>query len=104
MQVTLFLTHRHFVLTRYIDATHIFDGLNNFPTHIAHMRLGSFVTPPTSWPITPTSSLFSQFLQSTTLYNVALQWLKEDRDHRRELEGQGKKTRGARRDEVCATQ
>lgn len=83
-----------------IDATHIFDGLNSFPTHVAHMRFGSFVTSPTAWPITPTSSLAVQFPTSTTLYNVALQWLKEDRDHRRELENQGRKKRGARRDEV----
>jgi len=84
-----------------IDATHIFDGLNNFPTHVAHMRLGSFVTPPSAWPIVPTSTLATQFSASTTLYNVALQWLKEDRDHRRDLEIQGMKRRGARRDEVC---
>lgn len=84
-----------------IDATHIFDGLNNFPTHVAHMRFGSFVTPPSAWPIIPTSSLAVQFPASTTLYNVALRWLKEDRDHRRELENQGRKRRGARRDQVC---
>lgn len=83
-----------------IDATHIFDGLNNFPTHIAHMRSGSFVTSPSAWPIIPTSSLAMKFSTSTTLYNVALQWLKEDRDHRRQLENQGMKRRGARRDEV----
>lgn len=81
-------------------ATHIFDGLNNFPTHIAHMRSGSFVTSPSAWPIIPTSSLAMKFSTSTTLYNVALQWLKEDRDHRRQLENQGMKRRGARRDET----
>lgn len=42
----------------------------------------------------------SQFPPSTTLYNVALQWLKEDRENRRELEKNGRKTRGARRDQV----
>lgn len=84
-----------------IDATHIFDGLNDFPTHVAHMRFGSFVTPPTAWPIITTSPLSAQFPASTTLYNVALQWLQEDRDYRRELENQGRKQRGARRDEVC---
>ena len=31
-----------------------------------------------------------------TLYAVALQWLKEDRDRRRSLEAQGRKRRGAR--------
>ncbi|PBK69611.1 P-loop containing nucleoside triphosphate hydrolase protein [Armillaria solidipes] len=74
-----------------IYATHIFDGLNDFPTHVAHMRFGSFTTPPTPWPFTerPTS----------TLYSVALQWLKEDREYRRELEKNGLKLRGARKDE-----
>jgi len=81
-------------------ATHIFDGLNNFPTHVAHMHLGSFPTPPAAWPVTPTSPLASQFSPSTTLYGVALQWLKEDRDCRRELEKSGRKTRGARRNET----
>ncbi|CAA7259739.1 unnamed protein product [Cyclocybe aegerita] len=81
-------------------ATHIFDGLNDFPTHIAHMCFGAFTTPPTPWPLTPDSPLTQQFQPSTTLYNVALQWLKEDRDFRRELEKQGRKQRGARRDET----
>ncbi|KAK0190948.1 P-loop containing nucleoside triphosphate hydrolase protein [Armillaria mellea] len=74
-----------------IYATHIFDGLNDFPTHVAHMRFGSFTTPPTPWPFTdqPTS----------TLYSVALQWLKEDREYRRELEKNGLKLRGARKNE-----
>ena len=49
------------------------------------MRLGSFSTEPTPWSF-----------NNTTLYETALQWLKEDRDHRRELEKQGRKPRGAR--------
>lgn len=48
----------------FTDATHIFDGLNDFPTHVAHMRFGSFVTLPTSWDLSKTS---------TTLYHVALE-------------------------------
>jgi hypothetical protein len=39
-------------------------------------------------------------IDATHIFNVALQWLKEDRVHRRELENQGRKKRGARRDEV----
>ena len=71
------------------DATHIYDGIDSSfsPTHVAHMRLGSFLTEPTPWPF-----------DNTTVYHMALQWLKEDRDHRRELEKQGRKPRGARRD------
>ncbi|KAK7061706.1 putative ABC transporter ATP-binding protein C20G4.01 [Favolaschia claudopus] len=80
-------------------ATHIFDGLNNFPTHIAHMSFGRLVTAPSAWPITADSPLHAQF-GSSTLYTVALQWLKEDREYRRELENQGRKLRGARRDQT----
>ncbi|KAF5321029.1 hypothetical protein D9619_001098 [Psilocybe cf. subviscida] len=79
-------------------ATHIFDGLNEFPTHIAHMRYGSFVTQPTPWtPIDPNVAP-GQATSTTHLYNVALQWLKEDREYTRELIKAGKKVpRGARR-------
>ncbi|KAJ7744457.1 P-loop containing nucleoside triphosphate hydrolase protein [Mycena maculata] len=82
-----------------IYATHIFDGLNQFPTHIAHMSFGRLVIPPGPWPIPPDSALSAQF-GSSTLYNVALQWLREDREYRRELEKKGRKVRGARRDET----
>ena len=78
------------------DATHIFDGLDNFPTHVAHMRLGSFVTLPTAWPF---PDVTTQGL-NTRLYSVALQWLKEDRTHRAELEKGGRKKRGAKTTEV----
>jgi CCR4-NOT complex subunit CAF16 len=79
------------------DATHIFDGLSDFPTHVIHMRFGTFVEPPVSWPpATPADTKFTQ------LYYVALNWLKEDREERRILEAQGQKTRGARREQVCA--
>ncbi|KAJ6485003.1 P-loop containing nucleoside triphosphate hydrolase protein [Mycena vitilis] len=82
-----------------IYATHIFDGLNHFPTHIAHMSFGRLVIPPSPWPIPSDSALSAQF-GSSTLYAVALQWLKEDRDYRRELEKNGRKVRGARRDQA----
>ncbi|KAF9009091.1 P-loop containing nucleoside triphosphate hydrolase protein [Cyathus striatus] len=81
-------------------ATHIFDGLTDFPTHVAHMRLGTFITPPTPWPIEPTSALAVQFTSTTSLYRVALEWLKQDRDHRLQLELEGRKNRGARRNET----
>lgn len=84
------------------DATHIFDGLDDFPTHVAHMRLGSFVTEPSPWPITQDSVLAVRFPPATTtLFKVALEWLREDRLYREALEKQGiKKTRGARRNQV----
>ncbi|KAJ7781257.1 P-loop containing nucleoside triphosphate hydrolase protein [Mycena metata] len=80
-------------------ATHIFDGLNAFPTHIAHMSFGRLVTAPSPWPLTPESPLSTQY-GSSTLYQIALQWLREDREYRRDLEKQGRKLRGARRDET----
>ena len=89
----MLLSHAH----KLADATHIFDGLNEFPTHIAHMRLGSFVIPPTPWPLaTPIAHGVD-----TQLYAIALRWLREDRSYRHELEKRGRKLRGARRDEVC---
>ncbi|KAI0711058.1 P-loop containing nucleoside triphosphate hydrolase protein [Cerioporus squamosus] len=83
-------------------ATHIFDGLNSFPTHVAHMHLGTFLMEPTSWPFTSgTLGATSVDLEPRpTLYSLALQWLKEDRERRRELEAQGRKRRGARNDTV----
>jgi len=80
-----------------LDATHIFDGLNEFPTHIAHMRLGSFVMDPMLWP---PSHIDNVGALDGALFRTALQWLRGDRDHRRELEKDGRKTRGARRDQV----
>lgn len=74
------------------DATHIFDGLNNFPTHLAHLRLGAFIQPPTPWSLGDGSQ--------GGLYDIALQWLTEDRAYRRRLELNGRKTRGARREAV----
>ena len=84
------------------DATHIFDGLNTFPTHVTHMRLGAFVSNPIPW--TPQSPLQDPIIVSissgSTLHALALLWLKEDREFRRELEKKGRKTRGAKRDDV----
>lgn len=79
-----------------IDATHIFDGLDAFPTHVAHMRLGKFVTLPSPWESFTDVATGNR----SRLYSVALQWLKEDRDHRRELENNGRKRRGAQTQEV----
>lgn len=82
------------------DATHIFDGLSDFPTHVAHMRSGSFVQQPSPWPITSPTTLATRNPSAASLYVIALQWLKEDRENRRELEKEGKKMRGARKNEV----
>jgi len=63
------------------------------------MRHGQFVEEPIPW--NPTNGLSLTPSGSSSLYTMALQWLKEDRDIRRELEKAGQKvTRGARRDQV----
>ena len=74
------------------DATHIFDGLNDFPTHVAHLRLGAFIQPPTPWN--------TGDISRGNLYDTALRWLTEDRAHRSDLELKGRRTRGARRGTV----
>jgi CCR4-NOT complex subunit CAF16 len=61
------------------------------------MRLGSFVTDPTLWPLSTADDVGTP---DRTLFRTALQWLREDREHRRELEKGGRKIRGARRDQV----
>jgi CCR4-NOT complex subunit CAF16 len=86
------------------DATHIFDGLNDFPTHLVHMRFGSFVTLPTFRISTGLDQPRNSTSAATPLYTIALQWLREDREFRRELEKQGQKMRGARRNEASIFQ
>lgn len=76
----------------FLDATHIFDGLNDFPTHVAHLRLGAFIQPPTPWN--------TGDISKASIYDTALKWLTEDRTHRRQLELEGRKMRGARRNSV----
>ncbi|KAG9124269.1 CCR4-NOT regulatory complex component [Ceratobasidium sp. 392] len=80
-------------------ATHIFDGLNNFPTHVAHMRFGSFVTEPAPWLQDQTQAALPSS-SGSTLHALALQWLKEDRTFRQQEEAAGRlsKTRGAKED------
>ena len=66
------------------------------------MRFGSFVTI-TPWaPMGLNQPGVSSAL--APLYGIALQWLKEDREFRQELEKQGQKMRGARRNEVNMSQ
>ncbi|KAF5364935.1 hypothetical protein D9758_008089 [Tetrapyrgos nigripes] len=80
-----------------VYATHIFDGLNDFPTHISHMRDGSFVLNPSPWPLD--LSYFSpNGTQTPTLHSIALKWLSDDRRLRikEEKEGKRKQSRGAR--------
>jgi len=80
-----------------IYATHIFDGLDDFPTHIAHMRNGSFVIPPVPWPFSGGNAGTGRG-SGSGLYTIALAWLKEDQETRRAAEKAGtvQKTRGSR--------
>ena len=80
-----------------IYATHIFDGLDDFPTHIAHMRDGSFVIPPVPWPFSGGNAGTGRG-SGSGLYTIALAWLKEDQEARRAAEKAGMvlKTRGSR--------
>lgn len=100
-----------------VYATHIFDGLYDFPSHVVHMRLGGLVeegqmeadTNTLLWPPASTSDL-SQLLGTAPsgseeitkdglLLTLALKWLRQDRDIREKGEEQGKggKRRGAKR-------
>ncbi|EFP80935.1 CCR4-NOT regulatory complex component [Puccinia graminis f. sp. tritici] len=96
-----------------VYATHIFDGLDNFPTHVCHLQIGSTTTPkPIPWPISPETAvqndcgippealheIASPDRIGSKLLVLALHWLKEDRLIRLKLEAQGDpafKKRGA---------
>ena len=90
-------------------ATHIFDGLDGFPTHVAHLSDGQFVMHPTPWPFPQdlihkhTSALVKN--SGSSLHALALAWLTEDREVRREAEQSGRlvKTRGARQVRMLKT-
>ncbi|CAE6447855.1 unnamed protein product [Rhizoctonia solani] len=81
-------------------ATHIFDGLNTFPTHVAHMRFGQFVSEPAPWLQQQTEPGLPSPASGSTLHALALRWLKEDREFRQREEAAGRlnKTRGAKPD------
>ena len=71
------------------DATHIFDGLNIFPTHIAHLQLGT--TPKELFQWSPSA-------RQEDLFKLALEWIREDRDLRRIKEKERGRVRGPRED------
>ncbi|ORY35416.1 P-loop containing nucleoside triphosphate hydrolase protein [Naematelia encephala] len=71
-----------------VYATHIFDGLATFPTHICHLQLGTTPRPTLVWTSSTSEDLFS----------LALSWLREDRELRREKEKAQGRVRGPRTD------
>jgi len=82
-------------------ATHIFDGLSAFPTHVTHMRSGAFVSPPTAWPLAELPA-GAESTAGSQLHSLALYWLKEDREQRKKDEVAGilPVTRGRRANDV----
>lgn len=81
-------------------ATHIFDGLDNIPSHVAHIQLGQTTQPdPIPWPITsedvpgvPQGVLVEMDRQDragSRMLALALRWLQEDKQVRLGLEKQG---------------
>jgi CCR4-NOT complex subunit CAF16 len=102
-------------------ATHIFDGLDAFPTHLCHIQLGTTIDPsPFHWPVryttphrkadgSPSDEIVPGLPQGTRemmedpnragsrLLEVALAWLKVDRVERiaKEIRIHGSQLRGA---------
>jgi CCR4-NOT complex subunit CAF16 len=104
-----------------IYATHIFDGLQEFPTHLVHMRHGRTTTPaPISWPpvgraasndeFEALPNVWKELEEGNTppnLFETALAWLREDRVVRADEEARVKDAahrRGARRGDAAATE
>ncbi|PWN49113.1 hypothetical protein IE53DRAFT_388690 [Violaceomyces palustris] len=83
-----------------IYATHIFDGLQSFPTHICHMRLGTTLTKDhISWPPNEANQHLlpsSPDENLSPLLSVSLAWLREDRIVRQEEEKKMGRKRGAK--------
>jgi CCR4-NOT complex subunit CAF16 len=64
-------------------ATHIFDGLNNFPNKVCHLQLGSTPKPLLDW-----------VPGKMNLFDIAIEWLREDRKLRRVKEAKTGRIRG----------
>ncbi|EGG00619.1 uncharacterized protein MELLADRAFT_93120 [Melampsora larici-populina 98AG31] len=94
-------------------ATHIFDGLDTFPTHVCHLQLGATVAPiAQEWPLDPNNpkhvvDIPTEIIQKmldpnrigSKLLILALHWLTEDRKIRLALEAEGRagfRKRGAK--------
>ncbi|SCV73733.1 BQ2448_6163 [Microbotryum intermedium] len=95
-------------------ATHIFDGLDAFPTHLCHIQLGSTVPPsPLAWPIRFPSEegatlpgvprgvrerMEDPGRNGSKMLELALTWLQEDRKEREsgEIARDGLRKRGAK--------
>ncbi|GAA5915921.1 putative ATP-binding cassette family ATPase CAF16 [Sporobolomyces salmoneus] len=94
-------------------ATHIFDGLDSFPTHLCHLQLGSTIPPsPLPWPLPSNDELPEEGKvpdeirekmnredrSGSRMLELALWWLGEDKKARleKEVKETGQKKRGAK--------
>ncbi|KAI5479768.1 CCR4-NOT complex subunit CAF16 [Pseudohyphozyma bogoriensis] len=107
---------KHECATRHASilyATHIFDGLDSFPTHLCHIQLGSTIPPsPLAWPITEKGTegipegvwekMEDPRRVGSRMMEVALGWLEEDRQERikREVGVGGVRKRGPKEKET----
>jgi CCR4-NOT complex subunit CAF16 len=84
-----------------LDATHIYDHIETFPTHICHLRLGR--TPDELVTYTPTSTITEDAVAAEEkrgeLLGIALNWLRMDREVRKQRDKERGKERGAKRNE-----
>ncbi|KAK4048493.1 CCR4-NOT regulatory complex component [Microbotryomycetes sp. JL221] len=96
-------------------ATHIFDGLDSFPTHLCHIQLGSTLPPsPLAWPVEFPKSEPEATVEGvpqgvrqrmedpkrpgSKMLELALSWLDQDKQVRieKEISVGGKRKRGAK--------
>ena len=81
-----------------VYATHIYDHIETFPTHICHLRLGR--TPDEMVTYTPSSTIMEDSVAAEEkrgeLLGIALKWLREDREVRRQRDKERGRERGAK--------
>ncbi|KAK8854895.1 hypothetical protein IAR55_003634 [Kwoniella newhampshirensis] len=75
-----------------VYATHIFDGLQTFPTKICHMQLGGTPRGMVAWPPAGNPS------DKLDLFSLALGWLREDKVLRKQKEESKGRVRGPKTD------
>lgn len=93
-------------------ATHIFDGLDSFPSHLCHIQLGSTLPPsPLEWPLKEGQTegipagvkerMADANRPGSKLLELVLAWLIEDRQARiaKEIAVHGRQKRGAQNGE-----
>lgn len=92
-------------------ATHIFDGLDGFPSHVVHIQLGRTTQPaPIPWPIVSEdiagvpkgviAEMERPDRAGSKMLALALRWLKEDKEVRLGLERKGElRARGGKAEE-----